>query len=289
MTDDVSSGAGVFENDLGIDLPERCGEISVVHMLEGARNFRELVVPATKPLRRGRLFRSGGLSELSDKDVARLEELGIRTIVDLRSPEEIEEEPNRRIGTVESVLNLPIGIDPADIAKLMEPEVAAQLRKLWAAGLLDETDALLAAAEIDLDALRKDRYRDFALKFAPQIGRFMKLLVDPESFPLVVHCQGGKDRTGFASGVVLLALGYSESDVVRDYLVTNLYRFESFSASIRRAPSSLRPALGAHRGQIRASLRAIEAKYESFRTYRLHALDLSDDDIGRIAANLLDG
>lgn len=42
--------------------------------------------------------------------------------------------------------------------------------------------------------------------------------------PLVQHCRGGKDRTGFGVAVILLALGVSEEDIIYDYELTSKYR-----------------------------------------------------------------
>jgi len=41
----------------------------------------------------------------------------------------------------------------------------------------------------------------------------------------VFHCTAGKDRTGYAAALLLLALGVSRDVVLQDYLLTNrLYR-----------------------------------------------------------------
>jgi protein tyrosine/serine phosphatase len=62
--------------------------------LDGPANFRDLggyPTTAGATTRRGRLFRSDSLSYLSDRDVAALrDELGVRTVVDLRAGHEVE-------------------------------------------------------------------------------------------------------------------------------------------------------------------------------------------------------
>lgn len=147
---------------------------------------------------------------------------------------------------------------------------------------------MLAAADVDLAQVRKDRYRDFAIKFAPEIGRFMKVLTDSSKFPAVFHCHGGKDRTGFAAAAVLLTLGYSRQDAVRDYLTTNIYVYDTLGPEMTRAPSSLIPAFGVHEEQILESLRAIDEQFGSFENYRRDALGLTDEDVAAIVANLID-
>ena len=61
--------------------------------LEGQPNFRDLGGYETADGRRikvGEVYRSGELSHLNDDDVAKLEQLGIRTVVNFLVPEEIE-------------------------------------------------------------------------------------------------------------------------------------------------------------------------------------------------------
>jgi len=52
-----------------------------------------------------------------------------------------------------------------------------------------------------------------------------------EDVPVVFHCTAGKDRTGFAAALVLMALGVSRDEVMKDYLLTN----ESFQHTPRDA------------------------------------------------------
>ena len=46
-------------------------------------------------------------------------------------------------------------------------------------------------------------------------------LLDSDA-PLVFHCTAGKDRTGFAAALILLALGVPRPVVMEDFLLTNL-------------------------------------------------------------------
>jgi hypothetical protein len=52
--------------------------------------------------------------------------------------------------------------------------------------------------------------------------RFFSRCADPTSRPLNFHCREGKDRTGALSALLLLAVGVSESDIVRDFEVSNV-------------------------------------------------------------------
>ncbi|MGI8485360.1 MAG: tyrosine-protein phosphatase, partial [Thermomicrobiales bacterium] len=69
---------------------------SRILQLEGAANFRDLGGLPTSDggrVRRGRIFRSGVLYRLTESDTVALRPLGIRTVIDLRSPDEVRNYP----------------------------------------------------------------------------------------------------------------------------------------------------------------------------------------------------
>ncbi|MES0880454.1 tyrosine-protein phosphatase [Roseibium sp. SCP14] len=271
---------------LDIDLPEGCDSIEIARKFDGLENFRQLTTP-DNGIRPDFLFRSDQLDELSAADIAALTELGIETVVDLRSHEELEEHPDKLLPTVSFMANLPIGSDPADVEKLMPLDVAAQIRPLWFDGQFEKIDALLKEHNVDLEQARIDRYRDFATDFDEQVSRFLHLLTDDANFPLVFHCAGGKDRTGYLAAVTLMTLGYSEEDVLRDYLTTNLYTYGELSKLVSHGPVSLQPAFGAHPEQILASLNVLKERYGSFDRYLEDRLGINKEEVSKIKANLL--
>ena len=66
--------------------------------LEGGRNFRDLGGYRTNDghaVKWRMLFRSGSPADLTAKDMTTLNGLGIRTVCDLRSTQERQDEPNR--------------------------------------------------------------------------------------------------------------------------------------------------------------------------------------------------
>ncbi|MEM9633286.1 MAG: tyrosine-protein phosphatase [Pseudomonadota bacterium] len=271
---------------LDIDLPEDCDSIEIARQFDGLENFRQLTTP-DNGIRPDVLFRSDQLDELSAADISALTELGVETVVDLRSHEELEEHPDMLLPSVSFMVNLPIGSDPADVEKLMPLDIAAQIRPLWFDGKFEKIDALLKEHDVDLEQARIDRYQDFATDFDEQVSRFLHLLTDDANFPLVFHCAGGKDRTGYLAAVTLLTLGYTQEDVLRDYLTTNLYTYGELSKLVAHGPMSLRPAFGAHPEQIVASLKIIKERHGSFDRYLKDQLGINEEEVSRIKANLL--
>jgi protein-tyrosine phosphatase len=56
-----------------------------------------------------------------------------------------------------------------------------------------------------------------------QVASLFTLLQQPEVYPVLIHCRAGRDRTGFISIVIQLALGVGIEDIVREYLRSDAY------------------------------------------------------------------
>jgi hypothetical protein len=61
------------------------------------------------------------------------------------------------------------------------------------------------------------------------------VIADPDSYPLVFHCQAGKDRTGVLAALVLGCLGVERSAIVDDYVLTAT-RMDLILGRLRRDP-----------------------------------------------------
>src|SRR3546814_20211813 len=65
-------------------------------------------------------------------------------------------------------------------------------------------------------------YRDMPRGLLPHLHLLIVAIIAGE-MPMLVHCTAGKDRTGVTIAVLLLALGVSREDVVRDYLRSDVF------------------------------------------------------------------
>jgi protein-tyrosine phosphatase len=243
--------------------------------LEGAPNFRDLGGYATEDghhVRWGLLFRSGDLSELSGADLERMRALGLRLVCDFRGADERAAAPDR----------LPT-VDPPAVAELeiSDPSFSAKgLRESIASG----------DASLDLRAVLIEANRLFATRFAPQYAAMFDRITRPENLPALLHCTAGKDRTGFASALVLRALGVPMETALEDFLLTNHYTAAKiertllvirFASLLRADPERIRPALGVEPAYLEAAFGEIAAGWGSFDAYRRDALGLDD---ARLAA-----
>lgn len=181
-------------------LPPPSGSVT----LEGVPNFRDLGGYRTingRVVRRGIVFRSGLLAGATDTDLATLEALAIRTVVDLRTQPEVDVFGADRLPSKARSVSLACpsaGIDPI---------VETALR----AGRFPYMP--------DLAAANRNHIRDDAELF----GELLGILAESANLPSIIHCFGGKDRTGVASAVLLAVLGVPWRTVREDYLRSNEY------------------------------------------------------------------
>ena len=172
--------------------------------LTGAPNFRDIGGYRNAQgdaVRRHHLFRSDHLGNLVPDDI-RLLSGKLREpvrVLDLRGVAERE--------TAVCVL------DGATVHSLaIEPTIVQVLSDL--------TDAGHKLTQADVVAHMQDTYRGFVRDNTHRFALLFGHLLERDD-PLVFHCTAGKDRTGFAAALILLALGVPHADVMRDYLLTN--------------------------------------------------------------------
>jgi protein-tyrosine phosphatase len=162
--------------------------------LEGAVNFRDLGGYTTPDGQRTRwrvLFRADGLGELTGADLAIMRELGIRTVVDLRSGDEVEQSR--------------FDVDAHPVAFHHFPFIKA----LPSVEDFERAPGFLGA-----------QYTEMLDDATPQIVGALTALAAPDARPAVFHCTAGKDRTGLLSALVLSLLGVPEETVVADYALS---------------------------------------------------------------------
>jgi protein-tyrosine phosphatase len=130
-------------------------------------------------------------------------------------------------------------------------------------------------------------YRDFVRVDSGRFAQLFEHLLDqPE--PLLFHCTAGKDRTGLAAALVLYALGVSEADIWRDYLLTNqLYKRNSIGAT-SLAPDVLKIVWEVQESFLQASLEEIHARYGSVQNYLNQELNLTPAALLRLQSLYLD-
>jgi len=229
---------------------------------------------------RGKLWRSAAFSDASDADIARLNAMDVRFLVDLRRPEERRHEPNKWPGETTRVFVNDEGAEgvalPPHLVALLQSDLTPKSTYDYMMSLYEE---------IPFDPRLIKLYRDW---FA-ELG---------EGGAGVIHCAAGKDRTGIGCALTLIALGVDEETVFADYEFTNAAvdlekRMPKIQARMEERlgrkldSASLRPMLGVEVDYLRNALDAIEARYGSALAYMEQQLGVGARERAALQAKLL--
>ena len=68
-----------------------------------------------------------------------------------------------------------------------------------------------------------------------ELVKLMEILGNKDNYPMIIHCAGGADRTGFVCYTLEALLGMSKEDCIRDYLLTNFAVDATTSARVYSA------------------------------------------------------
>lgn len=234
-------------------------------------NFRDLggyAAAGGRAVRWGRLYRSDSLGKLHEQpeDRARFLALGVRTVIDLRYPWEIE--GSSRVPEQDGLAfhNLSIEHRPyvqADIDPALDP---------W---------RYLA-----------DRFAEVAADGAVEIRRVLELIATEGHAPLVFHCASGKDRTGLVAALVLTLLGVSEQDIVADFALTELAADRLLQDFMDRHPERTAPVWPGYGRAPAVVMELVLAdlthRYGSPQSYALDHLGVDGALVAALHRNLLD-
>jgi protein-tyrosine phosphatase len=166
--------------------------------LTGAYNFRDLGGYPTDgggATRWKQLYRSDTLHDLTDTDLATLRELGLKTVIDLRTAVELET----------------VGRDP-----LLGDDVAYLHLSVIQEAVSTDPVAWPPLADLDLAFV----YLRWLESSPRAFVEALTALGRPESYPGVFHCAAGKDRTGVLAALVLEILGVEKKIIAEDYALT---------------------------------------------------------------------
>ena len=242
----------------------------------GARNFRDLGgYRATdgKTVCWGRLYRSDGLNELTDKDLELLSELSLDRVIDFRTELESGHRPDR----------LPAEKSP----RVVKIPIEDSSTKVWHEA---QRDAINKLRSIDTGESMVKTYEELATQFTPEMRKFVQEVTSAQGRPVLFHCMAGKDRTGFAAAILLRMLGVPQETVMEDYLLTNEYLLFHFKWRLflvrllrgKRFVEKVKGFMAADPSYLSAAFDAIDREYGSFENYVQNGLGLTEKDIERM-------
>lgn len=262
--------------------------------LEAGSNFRDggdYPTADGKRVVRGQLFRSAAMYAIeSDADLAYLQQFGFKTVLDLRSLEERQLQPDRWVLADPSINYL-----AHDYSFMAMMKNFTETRKKMAA----------ASKTVSTKSLMPAMYKGMSASLKPQLKLYFQALLEQQT-PIIVHCSAGQDRTGFVSAMMLEALGVERNLILEDYQLSTDFRrplvekgdLDYVEAAKTNAFAKAMLSFGAGQKQTRGSplrtadgqsflsfaFAAIEAQYGSVDNYLKREIGLSDADFAKLKA-----
>jgi protein-tyrosine phosphatase len=239
---------------------------------EGCLNVRDLGGLPTEDGRRTRLgavVRADNIRKLTDEGWRALARHGVERIVDLRWPEELAEDPPRDVDV--EVVHVSVLGDAYD------EEYVARM------------DAHLLSVE-DVADHYAFSYVDWLERYRARFGQVFAAIADADGC-VVVHCMGGKDRTGVVSAVLLRLAGVRHEEIGEDYAITSVNLEPSTSKWIPAIEDAAERAKWEKLRNTPADaivrvVREIELRYGDVVSY-LRAAGLSAEQVERLRERLV--
>jgi len=237
---------------------------------DGCVNVRDLGGIPTEDggtTRLGVVIRSDNIRGLSDDGWRELERHGVTRIVDLRWPEELAHDPP---GDVD--------IDVVHVS-VLGPNLAASR------DYLRTLDAHVDSVD-DVADHYSWAYVEFLERNRTRFGQALAAVAEAEG-PVVIHCMGGKDRTGLMAALLLRLAGVSLDEIGRDYSLSGPNLAATLEPWLADAPTDLerrrREKLSGTPAIVMTRvLGEIEERHGSVRGY-LEATGLRRDQIDRLS------
>lgn len=227
--------------------------------LQGAFNVRDLggYPTTTGGMTRWRSFlRADALHQLSESDIESLLALGLRTVVDLRSANEIASQPST-FSSHRAVRyhHVPLfeGLSPVDVV-------------------------IADKGKIDLYS----RYIDAAQSCRTAIAQVVATIADAEEGIVLFNCTAGKDRTGIVAAMLLSLAGVADDEIAQDYALTAtvarslMVRLKTTAMARGLDEITTTGLLSSEPPVMLAFLRHMEERYGGFATYLADHPDCAD-------------
>jgi protein-tyrosine phosphatase len=237
---------------------------------EGCLNVRDLGGHGTADgaeTRFGSIVRADSIRQLTDAGWRAAVDYGVRRVVDLRTEEELEADPPSDL--------------PVEVVHVPFFERDAEA--------FAEVEAVAAAAP-DTATATRDVYLVFLERFRANVAAALGAVAGAPEGAVVVHCVGGKDRTGMVTAFLLHLAGVSDEDIADDYALSERRlqpRHERWlaEAGTEEERERIRRIAATPREAILEVLAELERRYGSVEEY-LRAGGIADGDLSRARARL---
>ncbi len=184
--------------------------------IDGARNVRDIggySTPTGETVAWGRMYRSASLTRVSAQGVTQLAALNLSAVENFLSNYEVSLYGPDHLPAGVASIGCPIGDSPA-IDPSLNLAVNAQLGAPWEGAQPEPTGA---------NAWITTKFRLYVAttQARTSIGTALRAIAAGGGQPMLWHCDSGTYRTGWATAVLLTAIGVHKSEIYDDFLLSN--------------------------------------------------------------------
>lgn len=206
-------------------------------------------------------FRSSALYGLSVDDQRQIYELGVRTVIDIRTDKELVEQGQTLF-------------DPAFVVHVIHMPMVVDHALLTSLAVAPRSTSLITGVDLVQPFFRQFFETVSALEHA-----------------VVFHCSLGIDRTGLLTAILLDVAGVTHEEIISDFSRTNIYLAPRLPILRQRRPSYLTPQqfeqlIVAHPQAMRDLLQYIYQKYGNARGFLIQA-GVPHSQIDRVLQRLI--
>jgi protein tyrosine/serine phosphatase len=192
-------------------------------------------------------------------------------VIDLRGDHEREEDPPAEL--------------PVEVLHIPFMEATEQEWK----DIDAELEAVVAAAP-DVASATRDAYLIYLERFRANVAAAVRAVASAPEGGIVIHCAGGKDRTGLLAALLLHLAGVAEEEIAADYALSEERlrpRHEGWfaAADSEEELERLRRIAQTPAESILGVFKELERRYGGADEY-LRAAGVTDDELERAQARL---
>ena len=243
---------------------------------DGLLNVRDLGGHPTEDggeTRYDSIIRADSVRQLSDQGWAALVDYGVKTIVDLRTNDELAADPPTELPV--EVLHIPFFETDTEDWKEVEARLEAITR-----------------STSDVSTATREVYLVFLSHFDRNVAAAIRAVADAPEGGVVIHCAGGKDRTGLLTALLLHVAGVDIDEIAADYALSEERlrpRHEEWFAQAENEEEleRLKRMVQTPADSIKGVFEELERRYGSVEGY-LRQAGLTEDELDRARARLRD-
>lgn len=217
------------------------------------------------------VYRTGNLDNIDAKGIARLKNLNIKTVIDLRPLN--EQKQNQLLDNNFKTISIPVSCrDTEDlINQIGNKEITRK----------------------ELRAYMQCIYTQLTKENNEQYKQIFDLLLDKANYPIVYQCAAGKRQSGIVSYILLSILNVNEDIIKTDYKRSNNFidiseAYVYASNLSNNAQEALTALLLTQDEYLDAAIQEVKSSYGNIDSFMTEGLGFTDNDLKKLQSMLLE-